>query len=312
MSDETGLEIRIDYGITAVDITAAKEKYGALTFDTPEAYETSAKGLREVVKIRTGIEARRKELNKDALAYQRRVNEIAEQLTGLVLEVETPLKAKKAVVDDERTRIEREAQAAEAARIQAERDAELAELNRLRAAEAARIEAERLWEVERMRVENEKLREAREQLDALRREAQQQFAAQQARLESERLEQEQQRAAIAAEYKRLEQIELDRLAEIEAARESEGKAAMDAQIDASLAASANAAVEREMEAAAVVVFDADAILAYADSIVAAVPPVPPREIFENYSALFWCREAHGLAKAAGQDLRRKVEELQGD
>ncbi len=75
------------------------------------------KEARSVVKRhRIDIDKRRKELNADALEYQRRINGEAKRITDLLEPIEAHLEAQEKKVDDELDRIKREKEEAEAAR----------------------------------------------------------------------------------------------------------------------------------------------------------------------------------------------------
>lgn len=75
---------------------------------------------RKVVKgYRIDVDKRRKELNTDALAFQRRINEEAKRITALLEPIENHLAAEEKKIDDEIERIKLEKERAEAARFQA-------------------------------------------------------------------------------------------------------------------------------------------------------------------------------------------------
>lgn len=103
-------------------ISEMAQSYKGLTADTKEGYEEVRQAIQVCVKTRTGIEAKRKELNEDALKWQRTVNAEAKRLTGLVEAIEDPLKAKKKAVDDEVERKRKELEERHRARIQARVD----------------------------------------------------------------------------------------------------------------------------------------------------------------------------------------------
>ena len=103
-------------------ISEMAQSYQGLTTDTKEGYEEVRQAIQVCVKTRTGIESKRKELNEDALKWQRTVNAEAKRLTGLVEAIEDPLKAKKKAVDDEVERKRKELEERHRARIQARVD----------------------------------------------------------------------------------------------------------------------------------------------------------------------------------------------
>jgi hypothetical protein len=74
---------------------------------------------RKIVKgYRIDVDKRRKELNADALEYQRRINGEAKRITALLEPIETHLANEEKKIEDELERIKREKEAVEAARYQ--------------------------------------------------------------------------------------------------------------------------------------------------------------------------------------------------
>lgn len=158
---------------------------------TPEGYESCRLALRELVPLRTGIEARRKHLKEESLAWGRKVDAAAKSLTAQLLAIEDPIRQAKQAVDDAR---EAEARAI----VEAEK-ARIAELERI-AREAQEAEERRKREAEEAR-----LAEVRRQIQAEREEMDR-------RLASERAEREKEESARLAERQAIEQ-ERRRLAE---------------------------------------------------------------------------------------------------
>ena len=117
--------IPVVYGITAADIEAKRERYGALQATTPAGYEEVRIARRDCVSTRTAIEARRKQLKADSLDFGRRVDSVAKELTALVESIERPLDAKIKAIDDEKARVRREAEEAKRREVQAKIDAEV-------------------------------------------------------------------------------------------------------------------------------------------------------------------------------------------
>lgn len=192
----------ITYNVSASDIVATKEQFASLTADTPAGYEEVRKAIAHCRNTRVAIEARRVELKADALEFGRRVDSIAKELTGMVLEIEDPLKAKKQAVDDEKARIKAEAEAEKRRALEAQLEAQ-------RAAREAEERAKR-------EAEENRLAEERAALEAER----QRLAAMQAELDARKREEEARIAAIRAAER--EQIEAERKAEqarIDAERE---------------------------------------------------------------------------------------------
>jgi len=235
MSNELTKDLTGQFEQTMAKIAETAAKYGALEATTPPGYKLVTRAIADCRGMRTAVDRRRKELNSDALEYQRAVNAVAVQLTGAIQEIESPLKARKAAVDDAKA-AEKEAKAA------AEREAQLAiireaqekleaERARQRAVEEARIAAER-EELEKERralaieraIERQAATEERAKLDAERAAlAKSQAAAAEAERERARIEAEE-IAKAAAEKRRLELApEIEKLSgwadQIEAVRE---------------------------------------------------------------------------------------------
>ncbi len=236
----------VRFEITEEAISLKREHYAALSADSAKGYEQVRLAIADCRNMRVAIEAKRKELKADALEYGRMVDSAAKTLTGLIEELEEPLKLKKAAVDDEKARIKREKEEAERARIEAElqakREAEEAERRAVReaeeralAAERARIEAEQRalaeekakLDAERKRLEAEELarreaeeariREAREREDAARRERER---AEQERLRIEREKLEAERREVEESRRKAEREEFERQVKIRAEAEA--------------------------------------------------------------------------------------------
>lgn len=77
-----------------VAIAELKEKYKGLTIkdvNDKEGYKAMKAAKADIRSKRTKVEAKRKEINADFIAYQRGVNEKAKEYTGLLVEIETPI-----------------------------------------------------------------------------------------------------------------------------------------------------------------------------------------------------------------------------
>lgn len=84
-------------------LAEAKAYLDAITIAGPEDkanYSLISNAVKSVVKWRTSIEKKRKELKRVALDYGKAVDKEAARLETLVLEVETPAKAKLAAIDN--------------------------------------------------------------------------------------------------------------------------------------------------------------------------------------------------------------------
>lgn len=226
MSNELTKDLTGQFETTMAKIAETAARYGALEATTPPGYKLVTRAIADCRGMRTAVDRRRKELNSDALEYQRTVNAVAVQLTGAIQEIEGPLKARKAAVDDAKA-AEKEAKAA------AEREAQLAIIR----------EAQEKLEAERARqraVEEARIAAEREELEKERRALAIERAAQE---EDNRKAAEVSRAIIAAEE--------DRLAN-QRAVERQAAAAERAELEAeraALAKSQAAAAEAERERA---------------------------------------------------------------
>jgi DNA segregation ATPase FtsK/SpoIIIE-like protein len=243
-----------------------------------------AAGFKAVHEARMDIRARRvqvekvrKDLKADALDYGRKVDSEAKRITSLLEPIESHLAKEEAAVNEEKDRIRN------AARLKAEAE------ERARAeAEAARIKAEHDAEVERLRIEREKLDSERREMDAERlrieTEAREKAEAEAERLRVERAKMDAERRAIEAEKRKLEEAESARIREIEM-KKREAEAAERARIAteekiAREAAEAKAQAEaEEVERKRVEALrpDREKLLAVADAVEAITIPTVSHE-----------------------------------
>ena len=142
----TELVAPVKFTITSEEIEAKRANYGQLSAETPAGYALVRGAIADCRATRAKIETRRKELKAGALAYGRKVDGVAKELTGLIESFEAPLKEKKQAVDDEKTRIKREKEEAEQRaadeKARVEREAEEKWVADLKAIEDAKIKAE--------------------------------------------------------------------------------------------------------------------------------------------------------------------------
>lgn len=214
----------VKYDIDEAVLAATRERCETLTADTPKGYEEVRVAIAALRETRTGIEKKRVELKADALDYGRRVDSEAKRLTALIVDIEDPLKAKKAAIDDEKERVKREAEAeklrALEAEIAANRAKQEAEAKAIRDAEAAKLAAERAaLDAERARLATiqadiDKARKAEEDRAATARKIEQD------RIDAERAKLDSERRAIDAERQKAERAEFERLAKIRAEKEA--------------------------------------------------------------------------------------------
>lgn len=214
----------VEYSVSDAAIEKLRERYTGLTIQNTADYERVRVGIGEVRDIRVRVEKTRVELKADALEYGRKVDAEAKRITGLLLEIEEPLKLEKAKVDDEKARIKREKEDAEKARIEAELQAK-------REAEEAAVKAERDRIAEEQRIESERLARERAALEADR-----------AAAEEERRKAQ----AIIDEQNRIAQAKLDEeAAKLKTERERLAREQFEREAKERAEADARAKVERE-------------------------------------------------------------------
>jgi hypothetical protein len=107
----------VQYDVTESAIAEMKEKYSGLTIKTPADYKVVMSAISTVSKIRVDVEKARKMFKADALEYGQKVDAEAKRITGLLLEVEEPLRAKRQAVDDAKARKEAEVRQVEEQRV---------------------------------------------------------------------------------------------------------------------------------------------------------------------------------------------------
>ena len=232
--DSTAL---VTYSISEAVIAQLRAACASLTCDTPAEYEETRVAIGNLRTARTSIEKERVKQKAEALEFGRFVDSEAKRFTDLLFEIENPLKAKKAVIDDEADRVKREK---EAAALKAVQD----EINRNNAAKAAEEKAIRDAEESRLAVERESLRVERERL-----------AAEQAKIDAERAKVDADRRAVEVERQKAERAEFERQAKIKAAKDAAEQLTRDvlekARRDAELAALAPDLVKVEAFVAAI-------------------------------------------------------------
>lgn len=301
----------VTYSVTAAEIEETKARYAALSCETPKGYEEVRLAIASVRDARVAVEKRRVELKADALAYGRLVDSRAKELTGMLLEIEEPLKAKKQAVDDEKARVKAEAEAAKLraleAAIAANRARQEEEARLVREAEEKRLAEERAA----LEAERAKLAEAQAALEAARKAEEDRLAAAR-RAEEERLaaerraEEDRQRAERA-------KIEEERKA-VAAAREAQERAEFERQAKARAEREAAEKIERERieaerrEAERVRLMpDLDKVMTFAESILSlTAPEVTDERLREALSAAMVSLEAVGTDLHVTVSKRRKA------
>ncbi len=110
---QTNIESLITYDVTSSEIAAMRQEYLALrvaNINDKGSYELCHKAQMVVRSRRIAVENRRKELKADSLEFGRQVDARAKAITAELEEIESHLKAQKAIIDDEKKRIAEEAE----------------------------------------------------------------------------------------------------------------------------------------------------------------------------------------------------------
>jgi len=106
--DESTVEaLKTEY--SSLQILNVKDKDGLKVLQT---------ALTHMVSLRTGIDKKRKELNKPASTYKKSVDTEAKRITDILTPIEKDLADKKAIIVNEKVRLAEEAETAERERIQ--------------------------------------------------------------------------------------------------------------------------------------------------------------------------------------------------
>jgi hypothetical protein len=211
----TAEELVTRYEFQNEQLETAKATYLSADVNTTDGYKLAIKGRAIFRDTRLAIEAKRKELKADALAYGKRVDEVAKTLTALVQPHETLLDGKIKAVEAEKERVKREKEEAE--RVAREAEAK-AKADAEAKAERDRIAAERAKAEEEARIERERLAAERAELERQRREQLESIARQKAELDAALKLANEERAQRERDAERLEAMrsaaEQDRLAEV--------------------------------------------------------------------------------------------------
>jgi len=98
----------IKFNVTDQTISELKEKYKDLTTQGPDGYLSVKAAIKDVSTIRINLEKFRVEKKAPLLAAEKYLDSEARRITALLVEIETPLKAKKKLVDDIEAKIKQE------------------------------------------------------------------------------------------------------------------------------------------------------------------------------------------------------------
>lgn len=106
-----------EYSVTEASLAGLRQKYQDMTFDvaTTKGDKEARAARLELVKLRTGLDAKRKEIKAPALAYCQLIDSEAKRITAEIVKLEDPIDAmikaeevRKATERAEKERIERE------------------------------------------------------------------------------------------------------------------------------------------------------------------------------------------------------------
>lgn len=126
--------------VTDKAIAELHQQYSGLVINGIEdvkGYEAVDKARKHIKKIRSGIEATRKDLKADSLAYGRKVDEVAKELTSKIEPLENSLMLMITAIDEEKERLLKE----EAERLQKEEDARLEGIRKAEEEKQKKIQA---------------------------------------------------------------------------------------------------------------------------------------------------------------------------
>ena len=214
----------IVYSPTEAVIADLKERSLPLaTMDGPEGYEQRRLVIAQTRTMRGQVEKTRVGLKESALKYGRLVDSEAKRITGLIEEIEKPLKDINMGIDLEKMR------AAEA-KVTAERRAAEAKVKAEQEAEEARLKAIRDAEAEANRIERERLKALQAEQDRIQAKYEADRKAEQKRIDDENLAErrriaEENRAQIAAQKAAEEKLRAERQAEAERFRAEQAQLA---------------------------------------------------------------------------------------
>ena len=139
----------IEFGVDESIIESVETRLTGLKADTAANYELVKAGKAEVRKLRTGVDAARKELLKPHVAAQKLINEKAREVVGRLRAVEDPL-------DAEIERVEAEKLAAAKAKLEEEQRRREEAERQLREEEETKRKAEQAeLEAERQRLKDQ-------------------------------------------------------------------------------------------------------------------------------------------------------------
>lgn len=222
----------VTYDTTTAQIAEVAERYAGLEATTPDGYEEVRLAIGHLRSTRVAIEKRRVELKADALAFGRKCDAVAKDLTNRIEVIEAPLRAKKEAIDAEKERIRIEkarALVAEAeAKAKAEREAQEAIDKAARDAEEARIREERA----KLEADKAALAEATRQAEEKAKAERNRIRAEQAALEFQRRALEEETAAKTRAAEQEAAVERGRLARLAMAPDVEKLAEFAARIRA--------------------------------------------------------------------------------
>lgn len=254
-----GNAVAIDFEVTDTDIADVRSKCVGIIVRSNDDRKLAAEYKAKCVKLRTGVERKRKELLEDVRKYESLVNSEAKRITSIITEFEEPLKLEIAKFDEAKEKAKAEAEQAKRAKIEKRladltavglmvspldvaewddqrffdelRDATIAHEEKQRKAAEEKAERERVAaeQAELIRIEREKIEAERAELARLRaaeeerQRAEQLKIAEANRLERQRLDEE--AAKLRADRERIELEEHTKREALRIQKEQEAAAA---------------------------------------------------------------------------------------
>jgi len=107
-----------EFSATDARLNELRDQYAVIpNADTKEGYEALRLGIRDIVRCRTSLEAKRQEVNAPLLAKTKLANSEAKRITAELVKIEEPMKAAKGIVDERKRLAKEEAERVELARI---------------------------------------------------------------------------------------------------------------------------------------------------------------------------------------------------
>jgi hypothetical protein len=187
----------VELGVADAVVAGLRQRLEGASAETPAGYQIVRRGIGECRSLRGQVKQAHKDLKQSALEWGRACDAELRRVTGLIEDVELPLRAEKQRVDDEKLRIKREKEEAE--RLEREEQervereerekseaAEREEREKAEAAEREIIRQQQKAEWKRLEEETAKLREQRMAQERKQREEEELLAIERKKVEDEK------------------------------------------------------------------------------------------------------------------------------